>query len=371
MPCPGSGALPNAGRPAVRSGERANSFVWHDRPEGVFKNRPVTVKPEHLEEITTRLNATVNTTVQSSLGRVREEIQADTGKRLSGLDALVARSVNDAGVSLRAEVLGAVQGQVTAATRKTAEDTNALIEKRLNDTTATLRGAMTQELGALRVNIEPTVRAVVEEQSTRLISPLNENVKQIISRVGAAESKLSAQEENVRATATRVEAATRTLSAANNDTRAQLLAELGRREEEQNKRVAQQLAQADLVTKPVLDRAVLDARNAALEEARKTAAESARAEVKGAEVRLIGESRRIAKEELQSSTEQIRGLVTNEVKTHLEVMPSIVNAEVRRATAQIPDLVKTEVNTLSSSSTLKVGTAGTPVLRPERIVINK
>lgn len=166
-----------------RIAAKTGTLVSHDDLGTILDQRPVVVPPDQLQAIQDNVTAAVKTDVTVTMNQLADSVRTDTQQRLAGVDALVARSVNDALPALGETVLTKVRPETTAAVQAAVTDLQGLVERRVGETQAAVQGQVGQQLNALRTELNGNLRDQLQREVSATLGPLQQRVDDLGRRL--------------------------------------------------------------------------------------------------------------------------------------------------------------------------------------------
>jgi uncharacterized membrane-anchored protein YjiN (DUF445 family) len=294
------------------------------------------------------LRSDLNQGLETSRGRLAEEIRAEMSERLAEVDALVARAVADALPGLQESVLGQVRPEITSAVQGGIEETQAIFEGRLGETGTALREDFANQIEDVKRNVAAAVSTEFERQLPSHLDPIRTDMEALSDRVERIDARLAQHDETLGIFGTRMETIAREADAARTELQQTLMGEMDRRDQERTRDLDARFLQADEATSDRIDAALADFRSTLEEEVRRVASDAASEEARAIENRLLGEMHAVARDEIAALQDQLRSMVATEVEQAFAGVADLVSEEVRRAVSdQLPELAKEQLGRLT------------------------
>ncbi len=338
------GALLDASTIEHRLATIEQTAVTQDQLNQILADRPLTVPPDVVNGLETRLGATLRGQVAAQLSAFQTQVQGNVDTRLAGVGDLVASRLADAVPSITATVTANVTQSVASAQKAAIGAAGANAQAAIAAREQAIRNDLAAGLASVNDSITAAVGAQVAQQVAVALQPVRASLDAASQKIDALSTQVAQQELTLQQHSAALAQFPFTLAATKNDLMLQLQNEIALQVAAINRSIDDrftsfQKQQNDVlaaalqnITTKVTDAAALAATNAAT-----NAANAVRAQI-------VADMQTVARD-------QANAVVASQLQT-------AVNQAVSDRFASLPNLVASEVHRVATSGLIKVVTHG-------------
>ena len=287
----------------------AEKSVTQDQLTAAIRNARDT-RPAGLDELETRLSASLRDQFQGSLVNLKDELSLSINNRLGGLDALVDARVAGALPGVTATLSNSLEARADAARAAAVAEAAAASDQRLAAQAAALRGEFAAGLDSANAATRRLIQDEVGRRVSEDLAATTASLARADARIDAFAAGL-AEEQRLRADqGTALAAVPQQLAALRAELRDTLIGEADTRANATRAAIDAQLAALAQQQQQTLAGMTLQIRQSAIDSARAAAAEAAQSEVKAARVSILAEVRGIAREEMSVGLRNVTSVNT-------------------------------------------------------------
>jgi hypothetical protein len=325
------GALLDASTIEHRLATIEATAVTQDQLNQILADRPLTVPPEVVNGLETRLGATLRDQVTAQLGAFQTQVQGNLDTRLAGVSELVASRLADAVPSIAATVTANVNQSVAAAQKAAIDTAGANAQAAIAAREQAIRNDLAAGLASVNDSIAAAVGTQVAQQVAVALQPVRASLNANSQKIDALSTQVAQHEVTLQQHSATLAQFPLTLAATKSDLAQQLQNEIALQVAAINRSIDDrftsfQKQQNDLlsaalqnITTKVTDAATLAATNAA-----NNAANAVRAQI-------VADMQTVARDQANAIVAgQLRTAVNQAVSDRLASLPNLVATEVQR-----------------------------------------
>jgi uncharacterized coiled-coil protein SlyX len=244
-----------------------NTLVTQDELDSALASHHATIGDADRAALADGIRTNLLGDLQATGKQLSDQIGAQVGDRLAGLEADVGRAVSDAVPGVTQAVLGTIRPELETAAAGAVEQAGAASTKALADATAALRGELVGQIDDVRGSVATVVSAEVGRQLPGELAGLSTRIDSVEGRLAPVETRLALQEDASGTLAGRLDTLATEEAGERETLRQDLLATIDAQAGTLTAQMDTRFADAETATQTLLDTRLAESHDALLQQA--------------------------------------------------------------------------------------------------------
>jgi hypothetical protein len=321
---------------ATMENELANingRLVTKDDLTQAFKDHPLTLPPEEITGIETRLGTTLRDQFNGQLKTFQTQIQGSVDQRLNGVGDLVTSRLNEAAPGIAQTVTDSLGAKIDAAEQAAIKAANANTQTAIATREQSILADVGDQIAALNAGVVASVTSQVTQQLDTALQSVRASVDTATARINSLTQIVTKQGAGLDQHSTALAAVSQTLASLKNDLQKTVLDEINLQVAAINRSIDDRFSQL----KNLQNDQITTLTNTLLTKATDVAADAATKTANNAvaqlRTQLMADMQAVARDQATAIlNDQVKKLVTSTVKDQLAGLSPMIAAEVQRVT---------------------------------------
>jgi hypothetical protein len=322
-------------------------IVTKDELTQAFKDHPLTIPPEEITGLETRLGTTLRDQFNGQLQAIQTQIQGSVDKRLNSVGDLVTSRLNEATPGITQTVTNSLSPKIDAAQQAATNAANANTQTVVAAREQSILANVNDQIAALNAGVAASVTSQVTQQINAALQTVRASVDTATARIDILTQTLTKQGATLDQNSAALAAVPQTLASLKNDLQQSVLNEINLQVAAINRSIDDRFSQFQKLQSDQIATLTNTLLAKATDVATEVATKAANNAAALLRAQLAADMQTVARAQATAIlNDQVKMLVTSTVKDQLAGLPSLVASEVRRVTRPVatdPAIITTGV----------------------------
>ncbi len=326
-----SGQLLDGATLDQRFSQLQTSAVTQDQLTQAFKDHPIEIPADQINNLETRLGTTLHDQVNTQLQTFQTQVQSSVDTRFSSVGDLVNSRIGDAVPGLTQTLTTNLSASITAAQKAATDAANASAQAAIAASEKAIRAELGAQIASVNSGLTAAVNAQVTQQLSVSLQSIQGSLTAASQKLDAVTATVTQQGATLKDQATQLASVPQTLASLKNDLQQSVINQVNLQVATINRNISDQFAafqktQSDQLS--VATQNILTQASSAATQAATTAATNAANTMRA---QITADMQSIAQQQATAiMNAQVKSAVTTAVNAQFAAVPGMVATEVQR-----------------------------------------